>query len=694
MALKVGELYSELGIRMEGFRQGLKQARNNLEQFDTQTKTKFSRLSNVLKKSMFAVGTAASIGFTTVATGAIRGASKLEGYRNTLNVVLKDQKKAAETMAWAVKFANQTPFETDSIVEATVRLESYGLKAKEVMKDIGDMAGVMGKDIMQAVEAIADAQTGELERLKEFGITKDMIAEYGKNMGLGELVNNKNQITDMEKFNQALFALMRERFEGGMEIQAKSFKGLMSTVTGVFKTTLATMAGISAEGEIVAGGLFDTIKSKIQQVVDNLNKWQEDGTLQRWTENVQKAFTKAWNIISQTVELIIEFGQQIKEHWGIIEPLLAGLISGLVALKTGFLALEVTKKIIAGINMAMAILNGTMSINPVYAIAIAIGVLVAAGVALYKNWGTISVKAKELWNNIKISVNNTVENIKESINGFILAITTKWNTLKSRASEIWNNVKNTVVGAFKWMYDHNYYFEGLVNFIRDSWVWITTTTKEIWYGIKDFLSTNWNEISTNASNTWDYIYNNIKKVWTIVRDWLSKLWNQLTDEVNEVWTNISNIIGGILDGIKEKFMDIVNAAWDWGHNLVSNFISGIRRAIDNLKETAGKVASTISDFLGFHSPTKKGPGSMADKWAPNFIDMYVEGIKKGIPKIQAAVNNMALTLKPTIAQPAVPTVSNNYGGNVFQIYLQSGSSREQADELLRELRRRGVKFNG
>ena len=68
-------------------------------------------------------------------------------------------------MAWAVDFANRTPFETDQIVEATVRLQSYGLKAEDVMTQIGDMAGVMGKDIMQAVEAVADAQTGELERL-------------------------------------------------------------------------------------------------------------------------------------------------------------------------------------------------------------------------------------------------------------------------------------------------------------------------------------------------------------------------------------------------------------------------------------------------------------------------------------------------------------------------------------------------
>ena len=100
-----------------------------------------------------------------VGKSALESASGLEGYRSTLNVVLKDQQKAAKMMAWAVEFANKTPFETDSVVEATVRLQSYGIEAESVMTQIGDMAGVMNKDLMQAVEAVADAQTGELERL-------------------------------------------------------------------------------------------------------------------------------------------------------------------------------------------------------------------------------------------------------------------------------------------------------------------------------------------------------------------------------------------------------------------------------------------------------------------------------------------------------------------------------------------------
>lgn len=236
-----------------------------------------------------------------VGKSALESASGLEGYRSTLNVVLKDQQKAAKMMAWAVEFANKTPFETDSVVEATVRLQSYGIEAQKVMTQIGDMAGVMNKDLMQAVEAVADAQTGELERLKEFGITKAMITAKGAELYKNQtIVNNKGQIVDQQKFNDALFALMEERFKGGMEIQAKSYKGLMSTISGVWKTGLAQMAGISGTGEIIEGSAFDAAKEGLGWVSDKMQSLSKSGT-----------FEKIGKKIGSTVQTGIKYGKKV-----------------------------------------------------------------------------------------------------------------------------------------------------------------------------------------------------------------------------------------------------------------------------------------------------------------------------------------------------------------------------------------------
>ena len=129
---------------------------------------------NMIKKGLkgvLALAGSAGIaisGMTAIKTG-LSQAMDLEGYRLTLETVVKDTQKAKDLMNWGSEFANKTPFENDAIVEGIVKLQSYGMEAKKVLPSIGDMASVMGKSLDQGVEAIADAQSGELERLT-FGL--------------------------------------------------------------------------------------------------------------------------------------------------------------------------------------------------------------------------------------------------------------------------------------------------------------------------------------------------------------------------------------------------------------------------------------------------------------------------------------------------------------------------------------------
>ena len=85
------------------------------------------------------------------------------------------------------EFANATPFENKEIVEGITKLTSYGMTAKDVLPKVGDMASVMGKSLDQAVEAIADAQTGSMERLT-FGLAAQ---EYAGNNAVNQVDNLK-----------------------------------------------------------------------------------------------------------------------------------------------------------------------------------------------------------------------------------------------------------------------------------------------------------------------------------------------------------------------------------------------------------------------------------------------------------------------------------------------------------------------
>ena len=329
-------------------------------------------------------------------------AASLEQYRNTLNIVMKDNTKAAETFAWATDYANRTPFETGEIVEATVKLTSYGLEAKKVLPLTGDMASAMGKSIDQATEAIADAQTGELERLKEFGITKDMIVAQGaKTLSGIEIVNNKGQITNQKAFNTAMFSLMKERYAGAMEIQSKSFKGLMSTIVGVSKSGLARIAGINKSGEIISGSPFDIVKQKISGVADLLTKIQDNGTIDKIADRFAVFFQIASSgidfIWSKVSWLFSYFAKKntISENLNGLIPVLAGVVSG-------FLAFAAITKVIRIFNTLKGVIGGfSLLANPIVLIAIAIGLFVAGCIYAYKHSERFREIVNQLWGKFK-----------------------------------------------------------------------------------------------------------------------------------------------------------------------------------------------------------------------------------------------------------------------------------------------------
>lgn len=238
--------------------------------------------------------TIGAIGAKNTVGMALTEAMNLEGFKMQLETATKSAEKAGEIMKWSVDLANRTPFETGSVVEASARLEAMGLSAQKYLPMIGDMAGATNKDLIQATEAIIDAQTGELERLKEFGIKKDDIVAYAYDkMNKTQVVNNKGQITNQEKFNEAMLALMNDKFKGGMEKQASTMKGIMSTISGVMKSGMATIVGITSDGTIKQGSLMDTLKGKAKTLADTFVKWQQDGTFEKIGNQINNGISKA-----------------------------------------------------------------------------------------------------------------------------------------------------------------------------------------------------------------------------------------------------------------------------------------------------------------------------------------------------------------------------------------------------------------
>lgn len=142
-----------------------------------------------------------------------------------------DTNRATEMMDWATENAAKTQYGAAEVTQATQRAVQVADgdtdKAKRLVSLAEDMASLNpGKTISDAMEALADADVGEMERMKEFGMK--ISAEDYEAAG-GDLFKVKDQkgrtVEDIYAGGTA---------EGGSTTQAK-----VGTLLGVFSTALA-----------------------------------------------------------------------------------------------------------------------------------------------------------------------------------------------------------------------------------------------------------------------------------------------------------------------------------------------------------------------------------------------------------------------------------------------------------------------
>ncbi len=218
---------------------------------------------------------------------AIEVTAQFETFSATLKTITGSSIEAKKAMAWIEDFAAKTPYELADVTAAFVKLKSYGIDPikGDTLKTLGDTASAMGKTLDQAVEAMADAMTGEYERLKEFGIKSSSEGDKVKfawATASGELreitvKNNADIVQDTLK------TIWNEKYKGAMDERSKTFEGLASNLADNVNKALRTIAEES--------GAFDGIKNGITEVSAYLGSLTKDD-IREFTEGVKTA-TKA-----------------------------------------------------------------------------------------------------------------------------------------------------------------------------------------------------------------------------------------------------------------------------------------------------------------------------------------------------------------------------------------------------------------
>ena len=145
---------------------------------------------------------------------------------SSLVTVTGSSTAAAREMSWIERFAKDTPYGLAQATEAFVKMQALGLSPTEAkLTSFGNTASAMGKDLMQMVEAVADASTGEFERLKEFGIKASKEGDKVTFTFQGIRTTVQNTSADITSY---LESIGNTAFGGAMAERAQTLDGAIA----------------------------------------------------------------------------------------------------------------------------------------------------------------------------------------------------------------------------------------------------------------------------------------------------------------------------------------------------------------------------------------------------------------------------------------------------------------------------------
>lgn len=218
--------------------------------------------------------------------------------------------EAAKAFEVLQKFAATTPYSIDQAVTAFTRLTNLGLDPSiKSLTAYGNTAAAMGKDLMQMIEAVADASTGEFERLKEFGIRA---SKQGDNVSLTFKGVTETVKFSSENIQKYLMNLAETNFDGAMAERAQTLDGAISNLGDSWDQLFLTISqsGIGeniADMARVGSSALDVLGRTIENVDGDSEQIRKNDHLKRWADSTVNAMANiadAAEIVWQTVTVL------------------------------------------------------------------------------------------------------------------------------------------------------------------------------------------------------------------------------------------------------------------------------------------------------------------------------------------------------------------------------------------------------
>lgn len=177
------------------------------------------------------------------------------------------------------QFAATTPYDLQQVTEAFTGLRVRGLDAStRALTSYGNTAAAMGKDLKSVYEAVADASTGEFERVKEaFGLSY-------KNLGDTVAFTFAGVTTTVEKNSEAiqqyLVSIGENNFATAMTERMKTLDGAISNLGDTWNKLFLDISNAGV------GDLVVTYVRKATAALEDLDSLLKSGELEGYLKNI------------------------------------------------------------------------------------------------------------------------------------------------------------------------------------------------------------------------------------------------------------------------------------------------------------------------------------------------------------------------------------------------------------------------
>lgn len=246
---------------------------------------------------------------------------------SSLITVTGSSAAAEREMAWIKQFAKETPFGLAQATDGFVKMKALGLEpTRASLTSFGNTAAAMGKDLKQMIEAVADASTGEFERLKEFGIKARKEGDSVSLTFQGVTTTVRNSAEEITKY---LEGIGNNQFGGAMAERAKTLDGAIAELGDTWDELFRTV-NQNATGTLIA----DTVRmataavSDLTEVLGAMTRGADDSA------RATGALTTIQNGLGTVFETVAALGLNVKYVLVQIGNELGGLAAQAAAVAT------------------------------------------------------------------------------------------------------------------------------------------------------------------------------------------------------------------------------------------------------------------------------------------------------------------------------------------------------------------------